>query len=96
MTRSTLADRQREMRERLLTAPRNGTPKPEALSSAMEQHFTPAEIGKLWGVSAPTVVRWFQDEPGVLRLEGRGRGSRKHMRIPLSVMERVHARLVSK
>jgi hypothetical protein len=61
------------------------------------KHFTPAGIGAAWGLSADTVRRLFEREPGVLVIEPpRGRFSRRRyrtLRIPAAVVERVHRRL---
>ena len=58
-----------------------------------EPHFTPTQIAELWQVSADTVYRMFEGQPGVLVLgtveHGRKRGKRM-FRIPQSVLERVH------
>ena len=35
----------------------------------IDPHFSPAFYAELWGISVSTVVRWFQDEPGVLKLQ---------------------------
>jgi hypothetical protein len=37
-----------------------------------ERHYTPAELGAMWGFSAGTIRRMIQDEQGVLRLQGMG------------------------
>lgn len=66
---------------------------------AMERHYTPEEIAKAWGVSADTVRRVFEDEPGVLLIENHRAGSRRRyrtLRIPASVVDRVHRRLLTK
>jgi hypothetical protein len=67
---------------------------------AGEQHFTPAEIARLWGLSQTKVRRLFQAEPGVLRLgEGSRRAGRRlkrgyfTLRIPETIALRVHRRL---
>jgi hypothetical protein len=63
---------------------------------ALERHFTPTELAKLWGFSADVVRELFIDEPGVLKID---RPERLHkrgytsLRIPESVAIRVHARL---
>jgi hypothetical protein len=62
-------------------------------ATANERHYTPQEIAKLWAVSQKSVIRVFEKEPGVLVLQNSlGRHSRRHrtMRIPFSVLERVH------
>ena len=66
--------------------------------SARERHYSAAEVAEMWNVSVGTVRRIFQNEPGVLALGeprpkfGRQRG-KVTMRIPQSVLERVHRRL---
>ena len=63
---------------------------------ALEEHLTCRQIAKLWHSSVDTVRRIFRDEPGVLRIERpetlhkRGYVS---LRIPISVVERVHRKL---
>jgi hypothetical protein len=67
---------------------------------ASEQHFKPAEIAERWSISVSKVIGLFENEPGVLRI---GQPSRRMgrvlkrgyftMRIPESVVERVHQRL---
>lgn len=59
-----------------------------------EPHYTPKQLAKLWGVSVQTIIRLFENEPGVLILgsETETRYTRKYrtMRIPASVAARVH------
>jgi predicted transcriptional regulator len=60
---------------------------------ALEHHYSPTEIAELWGVSPATVRRLFQDQRGVIEFgseETRFRRKRKTMRIPQSVVLRVH------
>jgi hypothetical protein len=56
-----------------------------------EQHFTPAEIAKQWGISPKTVRRMFVNTPGVLKLGTKG----KHvsLRIPGRLLKAYHAKL---
>ena len=67
-------------------------------SAADEQHYTPAEVGELWGFSAQSMIRLFENEPGVVVLGTRtprnGKQRRMFLRIPKSVMERKHEELV--
>jgi|SRR6516162_8592067 hypothetical protein len=61
-----------------------------------ETHYTPQELAKLWNVSVQTIRDVFRDEPGVLKLGSNGTRTRrgyKTLRIPESVVERVHQRL---
>lgn len=57
-----------------------------------ERHFSPEELGKLWGYSRDTMIRWFRDEPGVLVHSTPSRKKRAYetIRIPESVAERVY------
>lgn len=63
---------------------------------ALERHRTIGEIAKLWHLDYKTVRREFEGEPGVLTFgPGERRFKRSHvsMRIPESIMIRVHRRL---
>lgn len=59
----------------------------------IDPHFSPQFYAELWGMSPSTVVRWFEDMDGVLRL-GKpakiGARSRTELRIPYSVAMRVY------
>ncbi len=62
-----------------------------------EKHYAVAEVAKMWNISPDRTRNMFEKEPGVLVLEGNG--SRRHerhyrtLRIPESVVARVHRRL---
>jgi hypothetical protein len=59
----------------------------------IEQHYSPQFFAELWGMSASTVVRWFQDLDGVLKLSKpskNGRRTRVELRIPFSLAMRVY------
>jgi hypothetical protein len=65
------------------------------ITPATEQHYTTRQVAEMWGISEQTVVRIFQDEEGVLKLSmPRGltakRAARVSLRIPASVLDRVH------
>ena len=63
---------------------------------AFERHFTPEQLGEAWTLSADTVRRFFEKEPGVLVIErDSGKHSRRYrtLRIPESVAIRVHRRM---
>jgi hypothetical protein len=64
-------------------------------SLATEQHFTPAGLGKIWGLSAETIRALFENEPGILIVSTTEPGKRRYrtFRIPVSVAERVHRRM---
>jgi hypothetical protein len=59
----------------------------------IDQHFSPNFYAELWGLSSDTIVRWFQDLPGVLKLSkpvGKGKRVRVELRIPLSLAMQVY------
>jgi hypothetical protein len=64
-----------------------------------ERHYAVTEIAEMWNLSADKVRELFGEEPGVLVI---GEQDRRHkrryvtLRIPQSVVERVHLRLSSK
>jgi hypothetical protein len=68
------------------------------VSRATEPHYTVAEVAEMWNYSRQTVQEIFRNEPGVLvRGEPRPKYGRRRgyvtLRIPQSVLERVHRRL---
>lgn len=63
---------------------------------AFERHYRAAKIAKLWNFIRQKVTRIFENEPGVLREghdESRYQRSYHSLRVPESVMKRVHQRL---
>jgi hypothetical protein len=65
----------------------------EALPIPVDPHYTPQFFAELWGLSASTVIRWFQDQEGVLKLSApskNGKRTRAELRIPFSVAIRVY------
>ena len=59
----------------------------------LDPHYSPSFYAEMWGVSADTVIRWFEDEPGVLKSgKEAGRGTRRKitLRIPWTVATRVY------
>ena len=60
----------------------------QALS--LEIHLGTPQISALWNVDPKTVAAAFRNEPGVIWIKGR---SRETMRVPISVVNRVHSRL---
>jgi hypothetical protein len=66
-----------------------------ALDGPVEECFTPAEVARILKVKPRTVVRQFQNEPGVIEFgsdETLYKRKRKFMRIPKSVLERYLAK----
>ena len=66
--------------------------------ASLERHFSVGELASLWALSEQTIRRMFAGEPGVIEW-GRGESRFKRgyitMRIPESVVQRVHCRLRS-
>ena len=78
------------MTNEAIITPRSST------NPALERHYTVAEVAKLWHFSTPTVIRYFEDEPGVVKIENtpsRHLRSYRSLRIPESVVIRVHTRI---
>jgi hypothetical protein len=73
------------------------TNSPTSFSQGLtERHYSTDELSALWNLSADTVRRLFEREPGVLVIErARSRTARHYrtLRIPESVAARVHRRL---
>ncbi|HUZ94355.1 MAG TPA: hypothetical protein VMU57_05520 [Edaphobacter sp.] len=64
-----------------------------------ERHYAVAEVAAMWNLSTDKVRALFANESGVLAIgEQNPRHKRRYvtLRIPESVMERVHARLSAK
>lgn len=64
-----------------------------------ERHYAVGQIAEMWNLSTDKVRELFENEPGVLVLGERSpRRKRRYvtLRIPHSVLERVHRRLSSK
>lgn len=62
---------------------------------ALERHYTIEEIAELWSLSQKTVRHMFENEPGVLAwgsFGGVGKRAYRSLRIPESVMMRIHQR----
>ena len=65
-------------------------------ATALERHYRPHEVAEMWGLSVKVIREIFSSEPGVLkvdRLETRNKRGYCTMRIPESVVVRVHKRL---
>lgn len=65
------------------------------LGAFREEHFTPKQLGKLWGLSADYIRRRFPNEPGVLRFCNNKANKRRYvtLRIPSRIAARVYAEL---
>lgn len=67
-----------------------------AETAESEHHFTAKEIAESWNLSQDTIYRLFLNEPGVLILASerkKYRRTRRTLRIPESVKNRVYRRL---
>ena len=59
----------------------------------IDQHYSPQFYAEFWGMSPSTVIRWFQDMEGVLKLSmpaRNGRRGRVELRIPFSLAMKVY------
>lgn len=65
-------------------------------SISEEQHYSVAEVARRWGTDPTTIRSLFKYEPGVIKLSQGARKKRTTLKIPKSVMERVHQRLRAK
>jgi len=67
------------------------------VTPAIERHYSVAQVAELWGWSETKVREVFRHEPGVLQSQLRTLRPRKRqnvtLRIPESVLLRVHGRL---
>jgi hypothetical protein len=66
-------------------------PQPEPVT--IDPHYSPQFYAELWGMSPSTVVRWFQDRDGVLKLnkpQRNGKRTRVELRIPFSLAMQVY------
>ena len=76
-----------------------GVPSQVETSVHIERHYAVAEIAEMWNLSGDKVRELFENEPGVLVIGERSpRHKRRYvtLRIPQTVVERVHRRLSSK
>jgi hypothetical protein len=65
----------------------------------IERHYAVTEIAEMWNLSPDKIRELFEKEPGVLVLGERSpRHKRRYVtiRVPQTVLERVHSRLSSK
>jgi len=62
---------------------------------ALDLHYRVPQLAELWGFSDRTIIKLFENEPGVIRLgtEGRNRRAYRTLSVPESVALRVHQRL---
>ena len=54
----------------------------------VDGHYSPQFYAELWGLSPSTVIRWFQDKNGVLKLGKPGKNGKRvrvELRIPYSL-----------
>jgi hypothetical protein len=62
----------------------------------VEKHYSVSELAEIWSLSENTIRRIFENEPGVLKWgtrEGRFRRRYTTLRIPETVVLRVHRQL---
>lgn len=81
-----------------MTQPQAIPTRPSPSEFHLERHYSVAEVAVLWQLSADTIRRLFADEPGVLAMANpRGKHRRRYatLRIPETVLARVHRRMTS-
>lgn len=68
---------------------------PPSPSAVTERHYAVAEVAELWNLSTDAIRKLFQDEPGVLVIGSQSPHKRRYttLRIPASVLQRVHRRM---
>jgi hypothetical protein len=74
------------------------SPGQDSQEASFEKHFSVAELAELWSLSEQTIRRIFSGEPGVIEWghnERRFKRGYKTLRIPESIVQRVHGRLRS-
>ena len=62
----------------------------------IERHFTAGEVAEIWQFDVETIRRLFENEPGVMVLQAPPKKNRRQyrtIRIPQTVLDRVHKRL---
>ena len=90
-----LEQKQAWMRERY-SAPARASVPAFASQRFTERHYTVLEIAKMWSVTVDVIRNLFAREPGVMVIGDLGsRIKRRYttLRVPESVLERVHRRL---
>ena len=66
---------------------------------AFEPHYSPKQLGEMWGLSPDFIRNQFVDEPGVLKIDRREKLHKRAyctLRIPRPVAHKVHQRLQAK
>ena len=78
----------------------SGTMPDDPIPKALDRHYTVAQVAEMWGLSDDKVRQVFRAEPGVLQAKVPTIRARKRqnvtLRIPESVLIRVHARMAVK
>jgi hypothetical protein len=72
-----------------------GRPMTAPNDEVSQRHWSVAEIATAWNLSEDSIRRLFANEPGVLVVGRQIKGSKRRyttLRIPQSVVERVHSR----
>jgi hypothetical protein len=67
--------------------------------SALEKHYSVSEVAELWGLGPDKVRAMFRNVPGVLKIGNKEKRFQRgyiSLRIPESVLQKVHAELRGK
>jgi hypothetical protein len=79
-----------------LSLPAHRQSDPQATDCVLELHYSVQEIAASWGLCENAVRDLFRNEPGVVRIhrpKSRTKRAYTTLRIPRSVVERVHCRM---
>lgn len=63
-------------------------------TTLFERHFSPTTLAEIWSLSTDTIIRIFEDIPGVLKIGdegGKGKRRKIHLKIPESIAQSVYA-----
>jgi hypothetical protein len=66
-----------------------------SVAEALEKHYSPEEVAKMWSVHKDTIRKMFRDEPGVVSISNGKLKKNRTIRIPAAVLERVHRRMAN-
>jgi hypothetical protein len=72
---------------------KKATPEPVSTPVMIDPHYSPRFYAELWNLSVSTILRWFRDEVGVLKIgvaSKNGKRTRIELRIPRSLAMRVY------
>jgi len=63
--------------------------------ASFEEHFSLADLARIWRIGRETVRKLVMNEPGVVRIQLGRKKSMCRYSVPASVAKRIHTRLTS-